>query len=98
MPEHLRRGDVVNLKQEYAKYAFSGGKHFGEDILGTSWVVEDIDRPELDLGRLISLKAFEKDGERLEMINGPSIPEYALVKNEFLTAAYRATSESRREE
>ena len=91
----LQRGDVVNLKPEYIKYALSNGVHYGEDIAGGSWVVDCITTAANCIDRLIYVSPVEPGGGYLEMITGPAVPERALEKNEFLTSVYQA-SESRR--
>jgi len=93
----LQRGDVVNLKPEYVKYALSNGVHYGEDIAGRSWVIDWIHYSENSQERLIFAKPCDDSGAYLEMINGAAIPEKYLQRNDFLTAVYQAqTSGSRR--
>lgn len=97
MPGQLRRGDVVNLKPEYVKYAMCGGVHYGEDISGKSWVVDLVISPQNSIDRLVYARSLGPDGAFLELINSKPIPEGALVKNEFLTMVYQAqASEARR--
>lgn len=88
----------MNLKPEYAKYALGDRDHYGEGVAGNAWVVEWIWEVDNSPDRFVAASPLHPDGSYLKVINGYAVNESFLVKNEFLTAAYRATSELRCEE
>lgn len=92
----LQRGDVVNLKPEYMKYALGDGVHYGEGVAGKSWIVEWVWEVDNSIDRFVAARPLDPNGSYLKIVNGYAVNENYLQKNEFLTAIHQATSDPRR--